>query len=213
MEEGINNIVLQGEICWPELKYTKSEKALYKAKLRIPVEDQRSGDSNSAYMRIVAWEEFAEYFNTLPPKSRVRISGRIQERSYVTKDGQKRATTEIIVEGVGEPESEAGENSFYLKGNIIWPEFKKVGPNESSLFKSKLVIPYTREDEPDKPRKSYVKITAWNELADDLDALGDGALIEVSGHMQERSWNAPDGTKRMFTDAVVTNFIPAVAEV
>lgn len=212
MQEGINNIVLQGELCWPELKYTQSGKALYKAKIRIPVEDQRSGDSNSTYMRIVAWEDFAEYFNTLSPKQRVRISGRIQERSYNTKDGQRRSSTEIVVEGVETVEDEAGENTFYLKGEIIWPELKKVGVNDTSLFKSKVVIPYFREDDPETLRKSYVKITAWNELADDLGALEEGAFVEVSGHIQERSWIAPDGNKRVFTDAVVTNFVPASVE-
>ena len=211
MQEGINNVVLQGELCWPELKYTQSGKALYKAKIRIPVED-RAGEPNSAYMRIVAWEEFAEYFNTLPPKARVKVSGRIQERSYNTRDGQRRSSTEIIVEGVEPVEVETGENTFYLKGEIIWPELKKVGINDSSLFKSKVVIPYFREDDPETPRKSYVKITAWNELADDLGALPEGAAVEVSGHMQERSWDAPDGTKRVFTDAIVTNFVPAAVE-
>lgn len=211
MQEGINNVVLQGELCWPELKYTQSGKALYKAKIRIPVED-RAGEPNSAYMRIVAWEDFAEYFNTLPPKARVKISGRIQERSYNTKDGQRRASTEIIVEGVEPVEVETGENTFYLKGTLIWPELKKVGVNDSSLFKSKVVIPYFREDDPETPRKSYVKITAWNDLADDLGALAEGDAVEVSGHMEERSWDAPDGTKRVFTDAIVTNFVPVAAE-
>jgi single-strand DNA-binding protein len=211
MQEGINNVVLQGELCWPELKYTQSGKALYKAKIRIPVED-RAGDPNSAYMRIVAWEDFAEYFNTLPPKARVKISGRIQERSYNTKDGQRRSSTEIIVEGVETVEVETGENTFYLKGTLIWPELKKVGVNDSSLFKSKVVIPYFREDDPETARKSYVKITAWNDLADDLGALPEGAAVEVSGHMEERSWDAPDGTKRVFTDAIVTNFVPVAAE-
>ena len=211
MQEGINNVVLQGELCWPELKYTQSGKALYKAKIRIPVED-RNGEPNSAYMRIVAWENFAEYFNTLSPKARVKISGRIQERSYTTKDGQRRSSTEIIVEGVEPVEVETGENTFYLKGSLIWPELKKVGVNDSSLFKSKVVIPYFREDDPETPRKSYVKITAWNELADDLGALPEGADVEVSGHMEERSWDAPDGTKRTFTDAIVTNFVPVAAE-
>ena len=212
MQEGINNIVLQGELCWPELKYTQSGKALYKAKLRVPVEDQRSGDANSTYMRIVAWEDFAEYFNTLPPKTRVRVSGRIQERSYNTRDGQRRSSTEIVVEGVETVEDESGENIFYLKGEIVWPDFKKVGPNDSSLFKSKLIIHYFREDDPETPRKSYVKITAWNELADDLSALDEGAVVEVSGHMQERSWEDAEGNKRVFTDAIVTNFIPATTE-
>ena len=114
---------------------------------------------------------------------------------------------------VYESKEDTGENTFYLKGEIVWPDFKKVGVNDTSLFKSKLIIHYFREDDPATPRKSYVKITAWNELADDLAALAEGTFVEVSGHMQERSWDAPDGTKRVFTDAIVTNFVPAAVEV
>ena len=213
MVEGINNVILQGEVYWPELKYTDSGKSLYKAKIKIPVEDQRSGDSNSSFMRITAWEDFADYLDSLPARSKVRVSGRIQERSYTTRDCQRRNTTDIVVNGVEATEEEVGENVFHLRGEIVWPDFKQVGERGTSLFKSKLIIPFFREDDPETLKKAYIKITAWDQLADDLNALGEGAIVEVSGHMQERSWTAPDGNKRVFTDAVVTNFIPVAAEV
>ena len=57
-------------------------------------------------------------------------------------------------------------------------------------------------------RKAYIRITAWDDVAEGLDSAGEGAIVDVSGHMQERSWNAPNGQKRVFTDAVVTNFVP-----
>ncbi len=209
--EGINSVELQGEVCWPELKYTNSGKALFKAKLRIPTTDQRSGEDRESYLRITAWEEFAEFLNSLPARSRVRVSGRIQERSFTNRDGRKQNITEIIVNGAEQVDSEEGINRFHLRGEIVWPDLKQVGERGTNLFRSKIIIPFYREDDPERTtlKKAYVRITAWDELAEGLGSNEEGTLVDVTGHIQERSWTADNGQKRVFTDAVVTNFVLA----
>jgi single-stranded DNA-binding protein len=208
--EGINSVELQGELCWPELKYTSTEKALFKAKLRIPTTDQRTGEAGESYLRITAWEEFAEYLNSLPPRSRVHISGRIQERSFTNREQKKQNITEIIVNGAEVADSEEGINRFHLRGQIVWPELQQVGERGTNLFRSKVIIPFYREDDPDRLtlKKAYVRITAWNELAEGLSGMEADSVVDVTGHVQERSWVADNGQKRVFTDAVVTNFVP-----
>lgn len=205
MVEGINAVLLQGELAWPELKYTNSGKALLKAKLRIPVVDERSGEDRSAYLRITAWEQFAEYLNSLPQRTRVRVSGRIQERSFVNKEGQKQAVTDIVVDGVEAVESSDGENQFVLQGSVCWPELKQVGESGNSLFKCKIKAPYVRDD--GSTGNSYVKITAWGDIAEALGGFQEGQVVKVTGHIQDRTWTTPTGQKRVFTDAVVTNFV------
>lgn len=205
MVEGINAVLLQGELAWPELKYTNSGKALLKAKLRIPVVDERSGEDRSAYLRITAWEQFAEYLNSLPQRTRVRVSGRIQERSFVNKEGQKQAVTDIVVDGVEAVESSDGENQFVLQGAVCWPELKQVGESGNSLFKCKIKAPYVRDD--GSTGNSYVKITAWGDIAEALGNFQEGQVVKVTGHIQDRTWTTPTGQKRVFTDAVVTNFV------
>ncbi len=209
--EGINSVELQGELCWPELKYTNSGKALFKAKIRIPTTDQRSGEDRESYLRITAWEEFAEFLHALPARARVRVSGRIQERSFTNRDGRKQNITEIIVNGAEQVESEEGINRFHLRGEIVWPDLKQVGERGTNLFRSKVIIPFYREDDPDHTtlKKAYVRITAWDELAESLGGAGEGTVVDATGHIQERSWTADNGQKRVFTDAVVTNFVPA----
>ncbi len=203
MSEGINAVLLQGEICWPELKYTGTGKALFKSKIKISTVDSRSGDPRDSFMRITAWEELAEALNALPARSKVRVSGRIQERSFTTREGQKRNVTDIVIDGMEAVESEEGENRFILQGEIVWPELKQVGQNSSNLFKSKLKIPYERDGQ---LRHSYVKVTAWDDNAAGLGELGEGVFVKVSGHIQDRTWVDPEGQKRVFTDAVVTNW-------
>jgi single-stranded DNA-binding protein len=81
-----------------------------------------------------------------------------------------------------------------------------VGERGTNLFRSKVIIPFFREDDPETQRKAYVRITAWDDLAEGLGAAGEGSLVDLSGHIQERTWTAQNGQKRVFTDAVVTNF-------
>lgn len=205
MTDGVNQVILQGELSWPELKYTSNNKALYKAKVRIPSVDERTKEETNTYLRIVAWEQVAEYLNSLPPRSRVRVGGRIQERSFENREGQKQQVTDIVVDGVEVAEGTEGENFFMLQGSLVWPEFKQVGERRTPLFKGKVKIPYTRED--GSTGNSYVKITAWDNIAEGLSQAGEGTVVKVSGHIQDRTWKPQEGPKRTFTDAVVTNFV------
>lgn len=213
--EGINNVELQGELCWPELKYTGTGKPLFKAKVRIPSLQDRSGDSQDAYLRITAWDEFATYLHSLPARARVRVSGRISERSFTNREGKKQNITEIVVNGAETVESEEGINRFHLRGELVWPDLKQVGERGTNLFRSKVVIPFYREDDPNTLKKAYVRITAWDENAEGLNVVGQnpGSVVDVTGHIQERSVTMDSGQKRVFTDAVVTNFVLAAGAV
>jgi len=202
--EGINSVELQGELAWPEMKYTGSGKALLRAKIKIPTTDQRTGDDRESYIRVVAWEEIAEYINSLDARAKLRVTGRIQERSFTNREGQKQNITEIVLDGVETTESEEGINRFFLRGSTKWPELKEVGEANSSLFHAKVVIPFERDGQ---QKNSYVRITAWNDLAEGLGASPEGTVVDVTGHIQERTWTNPQGQKRIFTDAVVTNFV------
>ncbi len=202
--EGINSVELQGELAWPELKYTGSGKALLRAKIRIPTSDQRTGDSRESFIRVVAWEEIAEYINELEPRSRLRVTGRIQERSFTNREGRRQNITEIVLDGVEPVDTEEGINRFFLRGSVKWPELKEVGESNTPLYHAKVVVPFYRDE---ALKHSYIRITAWNDLAEALNASPEVTVVEVSAHIQERTWTNPQGQKRIFTDAVVTNYV------
>lgn len=214
MVEGINTVVLQGELLYPELKYTSTGKSLFKAKLRIPVTD-RSGEAKDSFLRITAWDVFADALGAMSPNTRVRVSARINERSYTDKTGQKKATTDIVVDGLEETTDPAGANDFMLQGEIVWPDYKLVGDRQTPLFKAKLKIPEPSRTNPGEIRHCYVKITAWDAIADGLNVLANSnPFVRVAGHVQERDWVDPrTNQKRVFTDAVVANYVPSEAEV
>lgn len=212
MTEGINHVILQGQLCWPELKYTTNGSALFKAKICIPTVDQRTNDDRKSYLRITAWDEFAEYLNSLTARTKVKISGRIQQRSFTNKEGRKQNVTDIVVDGVETTESNEGLNQFVLQGEIVWPELRQVGEYKTSLFKSKIKIPFFRDDDPETLRHTYVRITVWDTLAEEISKIDESQFVKVSGHIQDRTWTSDEGQKRVFTDAIVTNFVVSSQE-
>jgi len=97
-----------------------------------------------------------------------------------------------------------GENFVSLKGQIKWPELRVVGERNSKLFKGKLVIPI--ED-----KSQYLKIAAWNSIAEGLADVSPNAFVHIHGHVEESSYNgsckhckAPE--KKYWTEVVVDNF-------
>src|SRR2546423_168273 len=74
-----------------EVRYTTSRKAV--ASLTIVTRHEQY----SQYHRVVAWEKLAGKASTLRKGDFVRITGRLQNRSWDDKaSGQKKYTTEVV---------------------------------------------------------------------------------------------------------------------
>ena len=99
-----------------------------------------------------------------------------------------------------------GENFVILQGKITRPKLQHVGQYNTSLFKGSLAIPT-----PDNTYQ-YIKIAAWNDLADALDEVPKNSYIKLHGHIEESSFNGkcrhcngPD--KKYWTEVFVDTFI------
>ena len=53
--------------------------------------------------------------------------------------------------------------------------------------------------------KTFVRITAWEEMSDILEQRKTGDFIEVTGRIQSRTWNDASGQKRSITELVINN--------
>ena len=59
-------------------------------------------DGEALFLRASVWREFAEHVaGSLTKGSRVIASGRLKQRSYETKEGEKRTTMELEVDEIG----------------------------------------------------------------------------------------------------------------
>ena len=108
MAAGDVNITVIGNLTAdPELRYTPNGAAVANFTVAsTPRQFDRQAnewkDGETLFMRCSIWREAAENVaESLQRGSRVIVSGRLKSRSYETKEGEKRTTTELEVDEVG----------------------------------------------------------------------------------------------------------------
>jgi single-strand DNA-binding protein len=101
----VNKAILIGNLgADPELRYTPSGKAV--ASFRIATSERwtgQDGQSNekTVWHNIVAWGKLAETVKEYLKKGRqVYVEGRIDNRSYDDKEGNKRYVSEIVAQTI-----------------------------------------------------------------------------------------------------------------
>lgn len=89
----------------PELRYTPSGAAVANFTIASTPRTYRDGqwvDGDPLFMRCNVWRQPAENLvETLTKGMRVMAYGRVKQRSFETKDGEKRTVVELDVEEVG----------------------------------------------------------------------------------------------------------------
>lgn len=91
----------------PELRYTQNGLAVANFTIASTPRtfDRQANewkDGEALFLRASVWREFAEHVaGSLTKGSRVIASGRLKQRSYETKEGEKRTTIELEVDEIG----------------------------------------------------------------------------------------------------------------
>lgn len=98
----LNRIVLVGRLTKdPDSQYTPT--GIPVARFRLAVErnfrNQETGEKETDFIDVVAWRKLAEIVTQYYTKGRlVAVDGRLQMRSWVQQDGQRRVTYEVVAE-------------------------------------------------------------------------------------------------------------------
>ncbi len=91
----------------PELRYTQSGLAVANFTIAsTPRSFDRASndwkDGEALFLRASVWREFAEHVaSSLTKGSRVIAQGRLKQRSYETKEGEKRTAIELDIDEIG----------------------------------------------------------------------------------------------------------------
>lgn len=91
----------------PELRYTQNGLAVANFTIAsTPRNFDRASndwkDGEALFLRASVWREFAEHVaSSLTKGSRVVATGRLKQRSYETKEGEKRTSIELEVDEIG----------------------------------------------------------------------------------------------------------------
>ena len=102
-----NSVTLVGNITRdPELRFTPSGQATATFGLAVNRrwQNRQSGDWEEAtsFFNVVCWRELGENVSeSLAKGSRVVVTGRLEQRSYETQDGEKRSVVEVVADEVG----------------------------------------------------------------------------------------------------------------
>ena len=100
-----NSVTLVGNLTKdPELRYTATGRGVASFGLAVNRRYQQNGEwqEQVSFFNIVAWADLGENAAaSLTKGSRVIVTGRLEQRSYETKDGEKRSITEVVADELG----------------------------------------------------------------------------------------------------------------
>ena len=102
-----NTVTLVGNITRnPELRFTNSGQAVASFGLAVNRrwQNRQSGEweEQVSFFNVVAWGDMGENIaGSLTKGSRVIVTGRLEQRSYETQQGEKRSVVEIVADEVG----------------------------------------------------------------------------------------------------------------
>ena len=106
MASDSNSITISGNITRdPEMRYTPSgvSKVTFGVAVNRSWRNQQTQewDEQTSFFNVVAWRQLAENVGaSLSKGSRVVVSGRLEQRSWETEQGEKRSIVEIVADDV-----------------------------------------------------------------------------------------------------------------
>ena len=109
----LNHATIMGRLVRdPELRRTGSGVAVASFTVAVDRDFENDGEREADFIECVAWRGLGEFVARNFHKGKmIVVSGRIQQRKWTDKDGNKRRTTEIVAENVYFGDSKKSEDS------------------------------------------------------------------------------------------------------
>ena len=100
-----NTVTLVGNLTRdPELRFTTGGRGVASFGLAVSRRYQQNGEwqEQTSYFNIVAWGQMGENAAaTLSKGTRVVVTGRLEQREYTTREGDKRTAIDVIADELG----------------------------------------------------------------------------------------------------------------
>lgn len=105
MPGNTNTVTFVGNLCRaPELRFTAGGRAIASAGLAVNRRWQQNGEwqEQTSFFNLTMWGVLAENCAaSLDKGARVIATGRLEQRSYETNEGEKRTVVDMIVDAIG----------------------------------------------------------------------------------------------------------------
>lgn len=100
----LNRVILQGRLVSdPELRTTQSDVTVANATIAVDrnYKDKGTGEKETDFFNLTAWRGTADFMAKYFHKGEMMVvDGTLQNSKYTDKDGNKRVSTQVIVESV-----------------------------------------------------------------------------------------------------------------
>ena len=100
-----NTVTLVGNITRdPELRFTPAGQAVATFGMAVNRRYQKNGqwEEQTSFFNITAWGTLGENAsNSLNKGARILVSGRLEQRSWETQEGDKRSVVEVVADEIG----------------------------------------------------------------------------------------------------------------
>lgn len=133
----MNKVILCGRLtAIPEIRYTGSNKPYTRFSLAVNRPKVQEKEQEVDFINCISWGKQAEVLaKYLDKGSQILISGRIQTSSFNDKDGNKRTSTDIVVEEfefVGSKKQESKESKA-LDSSVFEDFGKEISIDDNML--------------------------------------------------------------------------------
>lgn len=117
----MNKVILMGRlVADPELKQTATDTSVASFTIAVNRRFAKDGQQQADFIRCTAWRQQAEFICKYFPKgSMICVIGNIQTRSWDDSDGNKRYSTDVVVDEVyftGEKRDSASQSDSSWNG-------------------------------------------------------------------------------------------------
>lgn len=114
----MNKVLLHGRLARDvELRYTQAGTAVASTSVAVNRRASKDGEKKADFIPLVIWGKLAETMNNYTQKgSEVLVSGRIEIRSYMDKNDNKRFITEVVVDSFDFCGSKSGNAGALVAG-------------------------------------------------------------------------------------------------
>ena len=106
------------------------------------------------------------------------------------------------------------DNTVTLVGNLTRDPELRYTPTGQATCQFGLAVNRVWTDRQTNERKeavSFFNVTAWREMAENAgESLAKGSRVIVTGRLEQRSWETPDGDKRSVVEVVADEIGPSL---
>jgi single stranded DNA-binding protein len=207
----------------PELRWTPAGQAVARFHVSAPARfyDEPTASwvkGDRLFVTCNVWRLLAEKVAELQRGTRVIVAGRLRQRSYETKEGEKRTVYEVEVDEVStslRAQAMEGDTQLTIAGDCVNEPELRFNSEGQAMARFRLASTprfyHEASGEWQDGDTLFLTCNVWNRLAEDAsEYLRQGTRVSMTGRLQQRSYETETGERRTVYEVGVDEVGPSL---